>query len=108
MNITASRVAITHTATGAVAVFASRDMDPAEREAWMEWDRRHQIDLNEFTIPNFIEVDRVNRTVRWLAYDLHSDHGGRFVDPNSDGKYAAVSVRSVQLDFVPEDFPELS
>jgi hypothetical protein len=63
MSVTTTQaVAVRNTTTGAVAVFASRDMDPDVREAWMEWSRRHQIDPNEFTIPNFIEVDRVNRT----------------------------------------------
>lgn len=78
----------------------------AERLAWCEWLRHHTINPDEVVAAEkdggFIELDKDARQIRYLAYD-QNENGQRFVGP--DGNHASRSVRVVQLEARPSDFP---
>lgn len=77
-----------------------------ERLAWCEWLRHHTIDPDH-VVGNpedggFIEIDTDARRIRYLAYDVN-ENGRRY--PTPDLTRASTSVRTVQLEAAPSDFP---
>jgi len=85
----------------------NRPVAENERLAWCEWLRQHSIDPDTVAVvpPGFIEVDSDARLIRYLAFDVN-ENGNRYVAPC--GRCASTSVRVVQLESPPSDFPVVS
>ena len=75
--------------------------DPADRDAWLEWMRRHGIDPNDVPVPGVLFRDPTNRRVTYTAYER--DANGYV---HVDGR-PVVITRTVQLEAGPEPFPEV-
>jgi hypothetical protein len=75
----------------------------AIRLMWCDWLTHHTIDPDTVAIPGFIEIDHDAYRIAYLAFDLN-ENGRPFLDASR--KDAQKSVRVVQLEARPSDFPQ--